>query len=128
MPTSIAPTLSDTTVELGSLLRQYQLELVLITDPSDDAAALPVQWVHGSDMLDPSPFFTPRTVLLTTGTQFAGELAELQAADYVERLRDAGVTALGFGIGIEWDRIPFALIAACEQQGLPLFRVPYATP
>lgn len=130
MPTPAAPALSDPTIELGSLLRQYQLELVLITGSGDAAetAALPVQWVHGSDMADPTPFLTPRTVLLTTGAQFSESLSSSAAQAYVERLRGAGVTALGFGVGIGWDRIPPALIAACELHGLPLFRVPYATP
>lgn len=141
MPVRPAPLPAPATIELGSLLRQYQLELVLITG-SDDAAATaarPVQWVHGSDMRDPTPFLTPRTVLLTTGTQFtSGAPAPAATVDsgsdtehmraYVERLRDAGITALGFGVGIVWERIPAPLISACDELGLPLFRVPYATP
>ena len=125
-----APPVAPATIELGSLLRQYQLELVLITGAGAGSRAekRPVQWVHNSDMLDPTPFLTPRTVLLTTGVQFAEEPTESQADGYVARLRDAGVTALGFGVGITWNRIPAALIAACERLGLPLFRVPYATP
>ncbi|MCB1273744.1 MAG: PucR family transcriptional regulator ligand-binding domain-containing protein [Leucobacter sp.] len=92
------------------------------------ADGLPVQWVHGSEMLDPTPFLTPRTVLLTTGSQFAEALAEPDALAYVRRLQRAGATALGFGVGIAWARIPPSLVTACERLGLPLFRVPYATP
>lgn len=152
------------TITLGTLIRQYPLGLVLLTGAHGEqpelVADLPVQWVHGSDMLDPTPFLTPRTVLLTTGAQFASAQtppdtdphpahkahtdqplahADADADDnvdddaslaeaYVERLRAAGVTALGFGVGIIWERTPAALIAACERQGLPLFRVPYETP
>lgn len=125
-----APQLSS--LELGTLMRQYQLGLVLIagTDHTDaDAvAALPVQWVHGTDLVDPTPFLTPRTVLLTTGSQFATEPNTNTADLYVERLHAAGITALGFGVGLPWERIPPAIIAACERLELPLFRVPYETP
>ncbi|MFC7765686.1 helix-turn-helix domain-containing protein [Leucobacter soli] len=38
------------------------------------------------------------------------------------------MTALGFGVGVDWRRIPTALVDACERLDLPLFRVPYATP
>lgn len=128
-PHSAAPA----TIELGTLLRQYQLGLVLIAGAEAGAhgpgtGELPVQWVHSSDMSDPTPFLTPRTVLLTTGTQFTEEPTAEAAEHYLGRLVEAGVTALGFGVGIAWDRIPPALVAGCERLGLPLFRVPYATP
>jgi len=116
---------SAPTIELGVLLRQYELDLVLITDAEP---TLPVQAVHSSDMRDPTPFLTPRTVLLTTGTQFGDEVSNAAADAYILRLREAGVTALGIGIGIVWDRIPHPLIAAAERHGLPLFRVAYQTP
>ncbi|MBN9613537.1 MAG: PucR family transcriptional regulator [Actinobacteria bacterium] len=128
-PQSAAPA----TIELGTLLRQYQLGLVLIAGAhaasnGADAGELPVQWVHSSDMADPTPFLTPRTVLLTTGNQFSEEPSGVEAEAYLHRLLEAGVTALGFGVGILWDRIPPALVATSERLGLPLFRVPYATP
>lgn len=124
---------AHSTIELGTLLRQYQLELVLITGAGDGARTeetlgLPIQWVHSSDMLDPTPFLTRRTVLLTTGTQFSEDPTRAEAEAYVGRLRRAGVTALGFGVGIAWQRIPPHLVAACEELSLPLFRVPYDTP
>ena len=121
------------TITLGTLLHQYQLGLVLIAGgveggPGGGIDALPVQWVHSSEMLDPTPFLTPRTVLLTTGSQFSEPPREADATAYVRRLRRAGVTALGFGVGISMARIPPHLVSACERLELPLFRVPYATP
>lgn len=118
------------TIPLDVLLRQYQLDLVQITNVEDeDASQAPVQWVHGSDLLDPTPFLTPRTVLLTTGAQFSSipNAAKAQR-QYVAALVDAGVCALGFAVNFTFERIPEALIHACEQQKLPLFRVPYSTP
>lgn len=115
-------------VELDTLLRDYQLGLVLLVGAGKDGEQRPVQWVHSSDLEDPSPFLTPRTVLLTTGAQFGQSLGQERAEAYVSRLVAAGTTALGVSVGIRWDRIPPSLIDACERLGLPLIRVPYDTP
>lgn len=118
------------TITLDVLLRQYRLGLVQITGESAPAASeVPVQWVHGSDLLNPTPFLTPRTVLLTTGTQFISQKDEATAHQtYVSQLVAAGVCALGFAVNVQYDRIPESLVSACEALGLPLFRVPYSTP
>lgn len=123
-------TTHSATIPLDLLLRQYQLDLVQITNLDDESVSrAPVQWVHGSDLLDPTPFLTPRTVLLTTGSQFsAAPDAAKSQRDYVTALVNAGVCALGFAVNFSYERIPEALIHACEQQKLPLFRVPYSTP
>lgn len=115
-------------IDLDALLHDYLLGLVLIAGGSQETGSRPVQWVHSSDLLDPSPFLMPRTVLLTTGAQFdsASDTAEFE--DYVARLIEVGVTALGLGVGLRWERIPPALIAVCDRLRLPLFRVPYDTP
>jgi len=114
-------------ITLDALLRDYLLGLVLIAG-GEDANEQPVQWVHSSDLIDPTPFLTPRTVLLTTGAQFGDSLEADTADSYVQRLLGVGITALGVAIGVQWDRIPPSLIDACERLQLPLFRVPYDTP
>ncbi|MBO1901088.1 PucR family transcriptional regulator [Leucobacter weissii] len=118
---------SPAVIELDSLLRDYLLGLVLIGGIGRDTGTRPVQWVHSSDLLDPAPFLTPRTVLLTTGAQFGDDDPEVLEA-YVQRLIHAGATALGVGAGLRWERIPPALIELCDRLHLPLFRVPYDTP
>ncbi|MGO3148108.1 MAG: PucR family transcriptional regulator [Leucobacter sp.] len=115
-------------IELDTLLRDYELGLVAIAGIDDDTGARPVQWVHSSDLPDPTPFLTPRTVLLTTGVQFKAALGKNTAEAYVSRLVTAGATALCVGVGLRWDRIPPTLVEACEHLGLPLIRVPYDTP
>lgn len=115
-------------IELETLLRDYELGLVAIAGIDDDTGSRVVQWVHSSDLADPTPFLTPRTVLLTTGTQFKQTLAKNTAEAYVSRLVKVGATALGVGVGLRWDRVPPTLVEACERFGLPLIRVPYDTP
>lgn len=123
----VAPTIRST-IDLDALLRDYLLGLVLIAGVGPDVGGRQVQWVHSSDLVDPSPFLTPRTVLLTTGSQFGHTLENETADAYVLRLIGAGTTALGVAVGLQWDRIPPELIAACDRHALPLFRVPYDTP
>ena len=115
------------TIQLGDLLHQYQLSLVLIAGSDEATAVRPVQWVHVSELEDPTPFLTPRTVLLTTGARFDVVQAQDDADAYVQRLIDAGTSALGVAVGLHWDRIPAPVVAACDRLGLPLFRVPYDT-
>lgn len=117
-----------TTVELGDLISRYELGLVMLAGATEHTSKEPVQWVHGSDLWDPAQFLTPRTVLLTTGTQFAQDLSRDHAEQYVSRLVDARVSALGFAVVIVHERIPHEIIRACDQLKLPLFRVPFETP
>ncbi|QZY52324.1 PucR family transcriptional regulator [Leucobacter tenebrionis] len=121
------PVTHSPSIELGELLRQYQLGLVLIAGASEDATERPVQWVHVSELEDPAPFLTPRTVLLTTGARFTAVHDQRDADAYAQRLIGAGVTALGVAVGLHWDRVPARIVSACDRLGLPLFRVPYDT-
>lgn len=115
-------------IDLETLLRDYELGLVVVAGGDSETGSRTVQWVHSTDLTDPTPFLTPRTVLLTTGAQFKGTLGIRTAEAYVSRLVAAGTTALGVGVGIRWDRIPPTLVEACEKLALPLIRVPYDTP
>ncbi|MFO7688972.1 MAG: PucR family transcriptional regulator [Cryobacterium sp.] len=118
---------------LRRLLADPHLGLTLLGD-DDQArrpAALeaPVEWVHSSDLFDPTPFLSAGQVLLTTGTQFGADPnADPDFVPYVQRLRDRGLTALGFGTEVIRDGTPEGLLTACRAAGLPLFEVPYRTP
>ena len=114
-----------------TMLDRPELALTLLT-PADvlPAAALaaPVAWAHSSDLADPTPFLDAGHVLLTTGTQFEAAPDAAFAADYVRRLRETGIAALGFGTEVIRDGTPAALVDACARAGLPLFEVPYRVP
>jgi purine catabolism regulator len=108
------------------LLRQTALDLTLLT--AGRSLEEPILWIHGSDLVDPTPFLSEGQMLLTTGTQFpdAALLSDFDA--YVARLVARGVVALGFGTEVVRSGTPQELIAACVSQGLPLIEVPYPTP
>lgn len=113
---------------LRSLLARPDLQLRLITDetPAVDA---PIQWVHSTDLADPTPFLSDGLVLLTTGTQFRGVEDDAEVyRDYVDRLAHRGVLGLGFGTAVIREGIPALLEDACRAAGIALFEVPYRTP
>ncbi|MGE3813415.1 MAG: PucR family transcriptional regulator [Candidatus Nanopelagicales bacterium] len=86
----------------------------------------PVRWVAVSELEDPGPFLEGGELVLTTGMRLSSRSAAAQA--YVQRLVDADAAALGVGVGLSHDDVPAALVAAAEAAGLPLVRVPEATP
>ncbi|MFV0433793.1 MAG: PucR family transcriptional regulator [Leucobacter sp.] len=122
------PLTGTPTIQLGQLLREYRLGLVFIAGIGEGVNERPLRWVHASELEDPTPFLPPRTVLLTTGARFSALPTQTDADGYVQRLIDASVTALGFSVGLHWDRVPLRLVSACDRLGLPLIRVPYDTP
>jgi len=129
---------------LRRLLGRPDLDLRLLTPEAElpaQALDVNVDWVHSSDLSDPTPFLSAGQVLLTTGTQFApgttvdsgtttgpGTTTDAFYGDYVSRLLSRGVAGLGFGTAVIRDGIPEPLLAACLAQGLPLVEVPYPTP
>lgn len=119
-------------ITVRGLLTATNLGLTPLTDVTIEAWDEQLQWVHGSDLSDPTPFLTADTVLLTTGTQFdRGTGIEVDASeydDYVTRLVAGGIRGLGFGTEVSQEGTPEGLIAACASHGLPLFEVPYRTP
>jgi purine catabolism regulator len=108
------------------MLSEKSLRLTLLGEGRtiDDT----LQWIHSSDLADPTPFLDSGQMLVTTGTQFQGDATQLSYDDYVERLVRRGVVALGFGSGVVRPGTPSELIASCAQSGLALIEVPYSTP
>lgn len=98
-------------------------------EPVVEAATdLPVSWVVTSELADPTPYLEGGEVLLLTGLHTSARAHSW--TEYVRRLTDRGVVALGLGVGgqLSYLRVPDALAAACRDAGLTLFRVPERTP
>jgi purine catabolism regulator len=90
--------------------------------------SLPVSWVATSELADPTPYLNGGEIILFTG--LTSPTARPAWEDYVRRLADRGVVALGTGVGgrLTWDRVPEELTAAARGAGLTLFEVPERTP
>ncbi|MHA6667266.1 PucR family transcriptional regulator [Homoserinimonas sp. A447] len=105
-------------------------EIIAIPALSLDAVALPrpdaqARWVATSELDDPSPFLEGGEILLTTGL-VARDAAQWRR--FVGQLLDAGVVALGFGVGLSHPDVPGGLRKAATELSLNLFSVPRPVP
>jgi purine catabolism regulatory family protein/PucR-like helix-turn-helix protein/diguanylate cyclase with GGDEF domain len=112
-------------LSLGDLLAEGAYGLRLLTG-DDAAASRPVAGAHVVEVEAPTRFLEREWVMLTTGVRLRGRSAAQR--DLVAELADAGVTALGFGEGVVFRRVPSALVEAGAHHGFPVFVVPYETP
>ena len=106
------------------LLNEPDLGLTLVAGKR--GCSRQVGGVHISEMLDPTPWLAPRDVLLTTGLSLKNDPG-LQR-EFVHRLSEAGMAAVGYAAGITEDGAPAELREAAELAGLPLFEVGYQIP
>ncbi|WGW10588.1 helix-turn-helix domain-containing protein [Saxibacter everestensis] len=132
-------------LSLRKLLENPSLDLRLIVDLSEDprsesALDHEFEWLHATDLIDPTPFLGPAEVILTLGWQFPvtdsvdSSIAEARIpADKLEKIYDDyaalvaahGVIGIGFGSDVLHRGVPRPLVNACIKHGLILFDVPY---
>jgi purine catabolism regulator len=122
---SPADSSASAAVSLGDLLHEEDFGLRLLTGPPD-AAQRPVLGAHTVEVEHPGRWLEEHWVMLTTGVRLRGH-ADAQRA-LVRELEDAGVTALGFGVGVVFKEVPRALHEEAKAREFPLFEVPYETP
>jgi PucR family transcriptional regulator, purine catabolism regulatory protein len=103
------------------LLRGLDVRLV----SGEEAIDAPVRWVHISELRDPTTWLSGGEVLLTTG--MALETPD-QQRDFIGRLADHQLAALGFGVGFGHAEVPAALVQAAAERDFPVFAVPYEVP
>ncbi|MEU6537519.1 PucR family transcriptional regulator [Streptomyces sp. NPDC047000] len=110
---------------LASLVHHTALRLTVRA--GEDRLDVPVRWAHVSELADPVPYMEGGELLLTTALKLDAEDPAAMRR-YVKRLAGAGVVGLGFGVGVNYDEVPAALVTAARQEGLPLIEVPRRTP
>jgi hypothetical protein len=97
------------------------LRLLAGVDGIDDV----VRWAHPTELLDPRPYLSGGELVLTVGTSMG---PDARCRDYVDRLVEARVSAVGYGIGDVTAEVPPELAEACRSSRLPLLRVPADVP
>ncbi|WP_033349510.1 helix-turn-helix domain-containing protein [Leucobacter salsicius] len=132
-------------LSLRKLLQNPSLRLRLVVGaedgaPDDQAFDREFEWLHATDIIDPTPFLGPAEVILTLGWQFpvvnpADAVVEIArvSPDRLERIYDDyaalvaahGVIGIGFGSDMVHRGVPVELARACLRHGLILFEVPY---
>jgi PucR family transcriptional regulator, purine catabolism regulatory protein len=117
-------------VTLTSLVHQPALGLAVLA--ASRALDREISWVHTSESVDPTPYLTGGELLLSVGLWLgSGPAADREAGAhvtaYVDRLVQAHVAALGFGVGVAHDAVPAPLVEAAAARCLPLIQVPKET-
>jgi purine catabolism regulator len=85
-----------------------------------------VEWVHSSELPDPTPYLRGGEILLITGLGLPA--GEQQRRDYVRRLDAAACAGLGVALEFGLGEVPAAVLGESDRLGLPVFVVPDATP
>ncbi|MEU9349122.1 PucR family transcriptional regulator [Streptomyces sp. NPDC048278] len=111
-------------VRLGVLLADPDLGLTQVAGPA--AGDRLAGTVGTTELEDPTPYLVGGELLLTSGVRLPGDADGIDT--YVRRVVAAGVAALGFGVAPVHDEVPPELVRACDRHGLPLLRLPPATP
>jgi len=104
-----------------NLVEETGLELLA----GKDAAEAPVRWVHISELPDPTPWLSGGEIILTTGLQLTSAKRQ---RDFARLLGDHHVAGIGFGVGLEHEKVPEPLVEEALAIGLPVFEVPYEVP
>ncbi len=108
---------------LSQLLADPSLGLRLVQAAPDDPQ---LSWVSTTELLDLARYLEGGEIVLTTGLALGGE--DPRWRDFVAGLGRARVAAIGFGIGVNHERIPRPLVAAASDYRVALFEVPPPTP
>jgi purine catabolism regulator len=111
-------------VLLADIVAAPSLHLVALTG-SAEALRRPVRWCAVTELADPRPWLQGGELVLTTGLRQRSAAAQ---REFVSMLARHGVAGIGFGTGLDHERVPRATIQAAEAYGLPVLEVPYETP
>lgn len=130
---------------LRKLLQNPSLQLRLVVggesaDASNDGLDREFEWLHATDLIDPTQFLGPAEVILTLGWQFPivdaadTSIPEVRMSherltrvydNYAALVAAHGVIGIGFGSDVVHKGIPQQLASACIRHGLILFEVSY---
>lgn len=100
-------------------MRSLGLHAVVLAHPQAE-----VSGAHTTEIHDPGRWFDPGNIMLTTGLRLQGE-QDLNAAatDLAAALRRARLSALCFGLGIYFEKVPPELVEACQRSEVNLLTV-----
>jgi purine catabolism regulator len=110
---------------LSDLLSEESLGLSPLTG-GPASRARRVSGAHAIETEHPARWLAPDWVMLTTGVALRGHPDTQRTL--IEELEAAHISALGFGVGVVFKRIPPALLEEANRRAYPLFEIPLKTP
>ncbi|MCP2345198.1 PucR family transcriptional regulator [Nonomuraea roseoviolacea] len=116
--------MADHKVTVEDLLRSPALQLRLLA--GEAGLGRSVSWAHVSELEDPTPWLLGAEVIMTTGIGVPRSAAGQRA--YLERLDDAGVSALALSAQLHVPPLHRSLYDAAGERGMPILEVPLAVP
>ncbi|MFC7105422.1 PucR family transcriptional regulator ligand-binding domain-containing protein [Nonomuraea rubra] len=116
--------MADHKLTVEDLLRSPALQLRVLA--GEAGLARSVSWAHVSELDDPTPWLLGAEVIMTTGIGVPRAAARQRA--YLERLDDAGVSALALSAQLHVPPLHPAFFEAAEERGMPVLEVPLAVP
>lgn len=116
--------MADHKLTVLDLLRMPALQLRLLA--GEAGLGRSVSWAHVSELTDPTPWLLGAEVIMTTGMGVPKQAAAQRA--YLERLDDAGVSALALSAQLHVPPLHRAFFQAAEERGMPVLEVPLAVP
>jgi purine catabolism regulator len=85
-----------------------------------------INWAHSCEMPDPWDWLEPFDMLMTNGIGVPDDPEE--QSRYVDRLADAGISAIAVGEGVGAPPISPAMVSAAERRALPILLTEYEVP
>lgn len=110
-------------VALSALLPLPNLGLRLVQAGPGDPE---LSWVSTTELLNLSEYLEGGEIIMTTGLTLGHD--DPRWRDFVASLSRARVAAIGFGIGVNHEKIPAPLIHAASTYRVALFEIPLPTP
>jgi purine catabolism regulator len=112
-------------LRLADLLAEDTFGLELLCG-GPEAAAREVRGAHAVEVDAPARWLGKDWIMLTTGVRLRANVEAQRAL--VPQLEAGGASALGFGVGLGFKRVPRALVEVAREHSFPVFEVPYETP
>lgn len=106
------------------LLRSPALQLRVLAGGA--GLGRPVSWAHVSELTDPTPWLLGAEMIMTTGIALPRTGADQRA--YLERLDDAGVSALVLSEELHVPPLRREFFATADERGIPVLEVPLPVP
>ena len=85
-----------------------------------------INWAHSCEMPDPWSWLEPFDMLMTNGIGVPADPEE--QSRYIDRLADAGISAITVGEGVGAPPISRAMVSAAERRALPILLTAYEVP
>jgi len=111
-------------IRVEDLLRSPALQLKLLA--GGGGVDRSVSWAHVSELEDPTPWLLGAEMIMTIGMALPRSAAGQRA--YVERLDDAGVSALALSEGLRVPPLRAAFFAVSDARHFPVVEVPLPVP